>query len=68
MSMSALFALVTAEGYEGILFVLTLIAGSGQRKPRNPTAITTRLIDSVGDRERKAERPQDQQGEREVKR
>lgn len=54
------------EGYRGILFVPTLIARSGQRKPCNPTAITTRLIDSIGT-EREREREQTWR-EREVKR
>jgi len=39
---------VNVEGYKGILFVPMLIARSGQQKPCNPTAITTRLIGSTG--------------------
>lgn len=58
---------VTMEGYRAILFVLTLIAGSRQQKPCNPTAITTRLIDSTGT-ERERQRDQEIDKEREVKR
>lgn len=67
MYVALLFTSVTMEGYTGILFVPTLIARSGQQKPCNPAAITTRLIDSM-DTERKVESPRDRQGEREVKR
>lgn len=61
----------TVEGHRGVSFVPTLIARSGLRKPRNPTAITTRLIDSPAT---ERERPRDQntdperESEREVKR
>lgn len=57
-----LFTSVTAEGYRGILFVLTLIARSGQQKLGNPTAIATRVIDGTGT-DRETETPR--QGERE---
>lgn len=60
-----LFTSVTAEGYRGILFVLTLIARSGQQKLGNPTAITTRVIDGTGT-DRETETPR--QGERERER
>jgi len=53
------------EGYKGILFVLTLIARSGQWKPCNPTAITTGLIDSIGT---ERERARDQATEKERER
>lgn len=43
----------------------TLIAGSGQRKPCNPTAITTRLIDSAAT---ERERPRDQDIDKERER
>lgn len=47
----------TAEGRQGILFVLTFMARSGQENLCNPTAITTRLIDSAGtEGERETER------------
>lgn len=55
---------VTVKGYKGILFVLTLIARSGQQKPCNPTAIITRLIDSIGT-ERVRQRDQEIAKERE---
>lgn len=45
------------EGISGHFFVLTLIARSRQQKPCNPTAITTRLIDSTGT-ERQTEKDQ----------
>lgn len=57
-----LFTSVTAQGYRGILFVLMLIARSGQQKLGNPTAITTRVIDGTGT-ERETETLR--QGERE---
>lgn len=58
---------VTVEVYKGHFFCLTLIARSRQQKPRNPTAITTRLIDSAGT---EGDRQSDQEidKEREVKR
>lgn len=46
------FAWAPAEEYKGVLFVLTLIAGSGRQKPGNPAAISGRLIDS-GETERR---------------
>lgn len=45
---------------------LTLIARSRQQKPCNPTAITTRLIDSMGT-EGDRQRDQEIDKEREVK-
>lgn len=42
----------SAEEYTGVLFVQTLIAGSGRQKPGNPAAIAGRLIDS-GETERR---------------
>ena len=60
--MAHLFTSVTEVGYKGILLVLMLIARRGLRKPCNPIAITTRLIDITGTE--KDQRPRDRQGER----
>lgn len=65
MNEALLFTSVTVEGYKGILFVPTLIARSGQQKPCNPTAITTRLIDST---ETERERLRDQEVDKERER